>query len=54
MMFLARIICAHQAENPVGLVGIRCPDFLTIDDKMIAHIFAFRCERGEVRPRAGF
>src|SRR3546814_889470 len=44
---------ADQAEDPVRLVGIGGPDLLAIDQPMVALVFAFRLERGEVaaRPR---
>ena len=34
-------ISAQQAEHPVGLVAIGSPHFLTIGNKVIAHIHAF-------------
>ena len=44
MMFLARIIRAHETENPIRFIRIGRPDFLPIDDVMIAFIFGFGFE----------
>ena len=38
-----------QAENPVGLVGVRGPDLLAVDDVVVAAVVGARGERGEVR-----
>ena len=47
-------ICAHEAENPVGLVGIRGPDFLAIDQVMVALVFAFGLQVSQIRAGARF
>ena len=46
-----RKIRAHQAEDPVRLVGVGGPDFLAVDEEMIALVLGFRRERREIRPR---
>ena len=43
-----RRIGAHETENPIGLVGVARPDFLAVDDEMIASVLGARCERGEI------
>ena len=48
-MLLGRAIGAHQAENPVGVVGVRRPDLLAGDDEIIAVAFGAGLQRGEVR-----
>ena len=47
-MLLRRRIGAHQAEDPVGIVGIGRPDLLAVDDKIIAVAFGAGLQRGEV------
>jgi len=39
---------AHQAENPVGEVGIGGPDFLAVDDEIVAVAFGAGLQRGEI------
>ncbi|MNN23784.1 hypothetical protein D3C81_1371920 [compost metagenome] len=53
-MLLRREIGAHQAEDPVGLVGIRGPDLLAADHKMVALILGARLQRGQVGAGVGF
>ncbi len=45
-LLLAAIVSAHEAENPVCLMGIGCPDLLTIDDVVITVAHGFGFERG--------
>src|SRR3546814_665471 len=44
----------HEAENPVGLVGIARPHLLPVDDIMVARILGRGREPGEVRSGVGF
>src|SRR4030095_13852276 len=41
-------IGAHQAEHPVGLVGVGRPDLLAVDDVVIAVEHRARLEAGEI------
>ena len=34
-VFFGAEVGAYQAKNPVSLVSVRGPDFLTVDDEMI-------------------
>ena len=43
-------IGAYQTEDPVRNIGVRCPDFLAIDQPVIPPVLAFRLERSEIRP----
>ena len=45
-------IGAHQAEDPVGLVGIGGPDLLAVDQVVIALVLAARLQARKVRSRA--
>src|SRR5579885_2099818 len=38
----------HEAEDPVSLVGIRGPDFRSVNDEVVAAILGARLQRGEV------
>ena len=46
-------IGAHQAEDPVGLVGIAGPDLLAVDQPVIALVLALGLQAGEVGAGAG-
>ena len=48
-LLLAGVIGAHQAENPVGVLGIRRPDLGTVDNEIIAIALCFRFETRQVR-----
>ena len=48
-MLLRRGIGAHQAEDPVGVVRIRGPDLLAVDDVVVAVALGAGLQRGEVR-----
>ena len=50
---LDRIIRAHQTENPVALVGIGSPHFLTVHQIMVALVFGFGLQTGQIRAGAG-
>jgi hypothetical protein len=39
---------AHQAEDPVGLVGVRGPDLLAVDDKVAVTLLGARLQRRQV------
>ena len=45
---------AHQAEDPVGLVGVGGPDLLAVDQVMVALVLRLGLQTGEVGPGAGF
>jgi len=47
-------ICTHQTENPVRNICVRGPDFLSVDQPVIALVLAFRLERSEIRTGTGF
>ena len=51
--FFAVGIGAHEAEDPVGVLGERRPGLLTVDDVVVALAHRRGLERGEVRPGAG-
>ena len=44
-------IGTHQTEHPVSLVGIGGPDFLAVDDEMIALVHCTSLQAGQVRTR---
>ena len=46
-------IGAHQAEDPVGVVGVGGPDLLTGDDVIVAVAFGAGLQRGEVGAGVG-
>src|SRR6185312_11260163 len=52
LVLLRRRVGAHQAEAPVGEVGVAGPDLLAIDQPVVALVLAAGLQRGEVRPRA--
>ena len=45
---LRRGVRAHEAEHPVRLVGVAGPDLLTVDEEMVAAVFAARGQAREV------
>ena len=47
-------IRAHQAENPVGVVGAGGPDLLAIDDEVIAVVFGASAQRRQIRAGTRF
>ncbi len=52
-LVLGRIcVRTDQCKNPVGLVRIGGPDFLPVDQPVIALIGAFGLHRGQIGPRA--
>ena len=51
--FLARRVGAHQAEDPVGLVGVGGPDLLAVDDEMVAVVSARVCSEARSEPAFG-
>ena len=51
-LILVRLVRADEAEDPVGLVGIAGPDFLAVDDPVVAPVLAEGLHRDEVRARA--
>src|SRR5213078_3775621 len=48
-----RRLAADQAEHPVGLVGVRGPDLVAVDDEGVAVAYGARVERGQVGAGAG-
>src|SRR5258705_691567 len=48
-MLFGRRIGSHQAEDPVGVVGVGGPDLLAVDDKIVAVALGAGLQRGEVR-----
>ncbi len=42
----------HQAEDPVGLVGVAGPDLLAVDDPVVTLVFRPRLDRRQIGPRA--
>ena len=54
LVFRRIAIRAHQRKNPIGLVGIRGPDLLAVDQVMIAFVFCFGLNIGQIRPGTGF
>ena len=42
-------ICPDQTENPVGLIGIAGPNFLAVDEVMVAFVFCAGLQAGQVR-----
>ena len=50
--FLA-VVGAHQAEAPVGLVGVGGPDLLAVDQPVVALVLALGLQAGEVGAGAG-
>ena len=49
VMLLGGRISPHQTEYPVGVVRIRGPDLLAVDDEIVAVAFGAGLQRGEVR-----
>ena len=47
-LIFVRLVGADQTENPVGLIRIRGPDFLAIDDPMVSLILAKGLHRHKV------
>ena len=47
------LVCADQTENPVGFVCIAGPNFLAVDDPMIAFIRTIGLHRDKVAARTG-
>ena len=52
LLLLAGVIGAHQAENPVGVLGIRRPDLGAVDNEIIAIALCFGFETRQVRARS--
>src|SRR5271166_6913701 len=52
LLLLAGVAGAHQREHPIGMLRLGGPDFLTIDDILIAIARGAGFEGGEVRTRA--
>ncbi len=52
-LVLLRGVRAHQAEAPVGSVGVAGPDLLPVDQPMVALVLAAGGERREVGARSG-
>ena len=48
-----RRVGAHQAEAPVGLVGVAGPDLLAVDQPVVALVLAAGLQAGEVGAGAG-
>ena len=53
LVLAAAVIGAHQAENPVGLVGVTGPDFLAVDQVVITLVLGPGGQAGEVGARVG-
>ena len=53
MMLRRRRVGAHQAEDPVGLVGVARPDLLAVDEEMVAVVFGARRQRRQVGAGVG-
>ncbi|GCC45919.1 hypothetical protein chiPu_0030186, partial [Chiloscyllium punctatum] len=49
VVLLGRRIGAHQAEDPVGIVGVGGPDLLAVDDVVVTVADRAGLQRGEVR-----
>ena len=49
VMLLGRGVGAHQAKDPVGVVGIARPDLLAVDDVIVAVALGAGLQGGEVR-----
>ena len=49
VMLLGGRVGAHQAKNPVGVVGVGRPDLLAGDDEIVAVALGAGLQRGEVR-----
>ena len=47
------LVGADEAENPVGLIGIGCPDFLAVYDPMVALVLAIGLHRHKSLPDPG-
>ncbi len=54
VMLLRGRVGAHQAENPVGVVGVGGPDLLAGDEVIVAVAFGAGLQRGEVGAGVGF
>jgi len=52
-MFRAIEVSSNQAENPVGFVGIRGPDFRAVDEVVVAHVLRFCAQASKIRSRIG-
>src|SRR5437763_7841073 len=53
-MLLGPGVGAHQAEDPVGVVRVRGPDLLAVDDEIVAVAFGARLQRSEIGARVRF
>ena len=53
LVFLAGV-SAHQAEDPVGLVGVGGPDLLAVDQEVVALVLAAGLEAGQIGAGARF
>ena len=52
--FLARRIGAHQAEDPVGVLGVRGPGLLAVHDEVaLAVVLGAELERGQIAAGVG-
>src|SRR3546814_1839122 len=50
-LIFVRLVGADEAEDPVGLVGVARPDLRSVDDPVIALVFAKGLERNKVAAR---
>ena len=48
VVLLAGRVGAHQAENPVGEIGVGGPDLLAVDDEIVAVALGPGLQRGEI------
>src|SRR6185295_3480771 len=51
-LVLFRVVGAHQAEAPVGILRTAGPDLLAVDEEMIALVDGLRSQAGETGTRA--
>ncbi len=51
---LHALIGPDETEDPVGLISIRGPDFLAIDEPMVAFVLALGLKVGEIRSGTRF
>ncbi len=47
-------VCAHEGKDPVGFVSVRRPDFLAIDEVVVALVFTLGLKVCKVRAGAWF
>ena len=53
-LILVGLVGADEAENPVGVIGVGCPDLLAVNDPVVALIVAVGLQGHQIAARTGF